>query len=100
MNKTTEVMEHFKAQYPNYIFFFSVDKYYESYDVDKFPVLKNLGASVSDSVARFPAENILDVVGRLSSMGCQCKLIVSRDDEGKRNLPDVIRINQEMLDDY
>lgn len=95
-----EVYGFFKEQYPDYLLLFLVKEHYEIYGSDALVVSVILEIQSVDSVIQIPANGILDVVGRFYLMGYKTKLIVSRNAEGERDIPDVSRISMERDGDY
>lgn len=97
---TIEAYEFFKAQYPDYLLLFLVGNYYEAYGTDSLTISNLLGVRQKDLIVQIPANNILDVVGRLSLMGFPSKVLVSRNATGERDVPDVSRIKLERSEDF
>lgn len=90
----------YEALHPGSILLFLIDNHYETYDIDRFPGLAALSENRCGSTASFPSDGILDVIGRLSSMGYNVKLVISRNEEGHRDIPDALRIMREREEDY
>lgn len=99
-NNKIEVFRYYKSQDPKSIFLFLVNDHYEAYGSDSEPISKTLGMQIIDGIVSLPTDNILDVVGRLSSVETPVRLIRSRDENGSKDLPDINIILAEQSEDY
>lgn len=99
-NHKIEAYEFYKVQYPAQILFFLVGENYEAYGSDVLEVSKALEVKPEDSIIKIPANDILDVVGRLYLKDIPSRTIISVNDMHKYDVPDVARIKKEMEEDY
>ena len=84
-----EAYEYYKGLYAPFIILFRADDGYVALKDDAVKVSEALGLPVENETVILSADNILDVVSKLSEYGLQAKIITSRGQSGKYEIPDV-----------
>ncbi|MDD6104211.1 MAG: hypothetical protein PUB73_06345 [Bacteroidales bacterium] len=88
-NNATEAYEYYKELYAPFIIFFHINNTYQAFFEDAEIISTTLKIPTVEGRITIPSQNILDLVGELSTFGKQAKMISYRDDSGRYCLPDV-----------
>ena len=94
-NNAIEAYKYYKEMYAPFIIFFRINNTYHAYFEDAQTISSILKIPIDGECVAIPSEQILDVMGSLSSHGKQAKMISYRDDLGHHTLPDVSLLKAE-----